>query len=614
MFLKRITHSLVAVAALLLSIGGGTNAFGVTFDLNKNQPFGNSWNTAADWTPDSGPVVVPGAGDTANTGTFLLRTPTGSNTFAATLNITSTVLLKTTGTATIADGHLMGGSLSQGIAPNSTGSFGGNIAVDANSSINLNSTATDIRTMILSASLSGSGDLNVDGGNGAAGAVGTLRLTGNNSAYTGAFNLSDQALLQVRGSALAIGVNNSNGFEASGGPVSFGTGGETMDVGRNTIANTSNIVSTVDLTGATSVQIDLATLRIGTSTANPGAQAAGILRLSQAGNNVINAGTIVIADSPGAGNTTNDSLLSLGGGLNTIDTTTMTIGGRKSDGSVSFGTPGGVLNLGSAGDRVNELRIGFNNTNTGSNTVGSFDGTGGTVNAFVNSLTLGQHNAGNGSGKGTLTHEAGTFDVTTVLLGNSDAGGSSANDANTVGTLNLNGGTFKAGSIEQGNGTAVVNFNGGVLVVDSFKLDMDQQGGTLAPGMDMMIGSTNIDGDYGQQAGTLSIDVDGIPGNNDVVNVSGDATLNGILKLVALNGFTPLVGTFDVLFATSIDLGDNFGVDISMFNNRGASAVVIDDGNGGQILRVQLVPEPTTGLLAVFGFGALAARRRRRAA
>lgn len=610
MFLKRRIPTLAAIAALMLTIGGGNAAFGVVFNLNKNQPFGNSWNTAADWTPASGPVVVPGAGDVANTNGFNLRTPSSSNTFNAILNIDRAILLKTTGTATIADGHLIGGSLNQAISNNSTGTFGGNISVDANSGVNLASTgASNVRTMILAATLSGSGNLGVDGGNNAANAIGILRLTGDISAYTGEFNLSDQAQLQVQGSALAIGVNNSNGLVATGGPVSFGTGGETMDIGRNTVVNSPNIVSNVNLENATGVAINVNQLRIGTSTANPGAQAAGNLALSFGTNSIV-APTVIIGDSPGSGNTSNFSSLFFNGDT-TIDTTTMTVGGRKSSGGVEFSS-GATLNLGTSGNRVNELRVGFNNTGTGSNTFGSFDGTDGTVNAFVNTLTLGRHDSGSGSGSGKLTHEAGTFDVTTVLLGQSDGNGNSTNDANTRGTLVLNGGTFKAGSISKGNGTAVVDFFGGVLVVDDFNLNMNQLGGTLAPGMDMMIGSTNIDGDYDQQQGTLSIDIADGGGSHDLVTVTGDATLDGTLKLVSLGDLPRGQNLFDVLIANSIDLGANFDIDLSMFDARAFAFVA--DGANGQILRVQMiVPEPATGTLALLGLAGLIRRRRRNA-
>lgn len=616
--LKRVSVA-STLAAMALTVPA---SHAIVYQLNKTQAFGTNWFKADDWndltTPAFPSAVAPGAGDTASTLNFGLRTnDSGNSTFAAILNINpgGSVGLKTTGIATITDGRLLGGTLSHAIAPNSTGTIGGNLAVNAVSNIALNSVAGDVRTMILAANLSGASNLNVDSGNGAT--SGTLRLTGSLADYTGAFNLSDTAILDVQGNtSLAIGINNNNGFTASGnGLAKFGVGTETMDISRNTVASSGNKVSTVDVSGTNGVQVNVATLRLGTGTANPNSQAAGIFKLSLAGNNSIIAPTILMGDSPGSGNTTNLSELVLGGGNNIIDTTNFTIAGQKSRATVRFGTPGGVLNLGTAGDRVTNLRLGFNNAaGTGAVSTGILNGTGGTLNVFATNVVLGQHaGGGTGSGVGTVIMQAGIFDVVTMTMGQPSGSETGTAELNTVGTFNLSGGTVKATNINKGLGTANFNMTGGMLIADNFNFSFSQQGGTVAPGGDMILGSTAFSNDYAMNSlSILSIDVANATGLNDLVTVGGSASLDGIIKLVALNGYVPAGDSFDVLIADDILLGSNFGFDTSMFLSRQMRAEIVEGTNGTQILRLAVVvPEPATALLAFGSLSLLALRRRR---
>ncbi len=98
----------------------------------------------------------------------------------------------------------------------------------------------------------------------------------------------------------------------------------------------------------------------------------------------------------------------------------------------------------------------------------------------------------------------------------------------------------------------LVTLSGGVLAGSGLiDADVVNTGGLINPGNSP--GTLNIDGTFGQSAGTLLIEIAGNgPGLFDVLDISGNASLGGLIG-VSLLGYTPTAGEFfDILFAPQI--------------------------------------------------------------
>src|SRR3954453_19881036 len=104
-----------------------------------------------------------------------------------------------------------------------------------------------------------------------------------------------------------------------------------------------------------------------------------------------------------------------------------------------------------------------------------------------------------------------------------------------IGTLNFGGGVLIANSIARGPGTATFNWTGGQLSVGTFGTPTtpfnlnNNSTGTLSPGSaSQQIGSTTLYGNYAQgAAATIAVDIS--VSGNDLLAVSGSATLSGNL-------------------------------------------------------------------------------------
>jgi autotransporter-associated beta strand protein len=149
----------------------------------------------------------------------------------------------------------------------------------------------------------------------------------------------------------------------------------------------------------------------------------------------------------------------------------------------------GVMNVGDYTD--------YASGGASTNSTGTVDFTGGTVDALINELTIGSgrisgQDTGTATAVGTVTFDKGTIDATSISLGKTGggtlAGGSAAGTLNAgangalivgtgginlgagatgatfSGTLNINGGTVTtAGDIIDGGGNSSINLNGGTL-------------------------------------------------------------------------------------------------------------------------------------------------------
>jgi T5SS/PEP-CTERM-associated repeat protein len=114
----------------------------------------------------------------------------------------------------------------------------------------------------------------------------------------------------------------------------------------------------------------------------------------------------------------------------------------------------------------------------------------------------------------------------------------------TAGTVDLSGGTLAANTIQHTDG-GTFNFTGGTLHVNTFTGNLENDGGTLAPGASP--GTTTITGGYEQNAGSLQIEL-ASPTSFDKLIVSGDVSLGGALDVSLLGAYSPAAGaTFDIL-------------------------------------------------------------------
>jgi len=389
-----------------------------------------------------------------------------------------------------------------------------------------------------------------------------------------------------------------------------GAGTGTLDIGRREVDTGENGSGLLDLADAAAVVVNVATIRMGTITTGSGAgDSVGTWKFSNT-TNTVTADTILVADSPAAGNQDVTSTITLGSLANNVNVDTWTVAGRKSNGTVTI-EPGGTLTLGGSDNPGTDLRVGYNNVNTGSTAIGIFNMIGGTFNGTLDEIVLGLHSQGSGNGQGTLTMNAGTVTANSLLLADVSVTGTSTNPASTVGTFNLNGGTLTVGSITEGGGTANFNFTGGRLTVDNFGFDLTQGGGVLAPGTSP--GTTNVSGDYLQNAGSVEFELQGtaVAGTNyDLLDVTGAATFNDTIDVNLIGGFTPLKGdTFDIVDAATIAGTPTFN-----FADAGLSGGLIWDTSSFLVDgTIRVIPEPSTLTLAALGLlGLLACCWRRR--
>ncbi|MDP6544104.1 MAG: PEP-CTERM sorting domain-containing protein [Phycisphaerae bacterium] len=270
---------------------------------------------------------------------------------------------------------------------------------------------------------------------------------------------------------------------------------------------------------------------------------------------------------------------------------------------------------------------------------GTLDGGGGTVNADIsNGGTIdgsGGTLIGDLNNSGTINSEDGTHigDLTNSGTVNT-AGGVHEGDIlnESSGVLNCSGGVqtgaiinygqmnssgsgvftgtiINYGTIQStGGGTSyggtLINYGSIVVSVDDDFIDLSNHGS-------MDLGNTPddvlVDGNY-EQSGVLIIDLAGyLQGDEyDFIEVGGSASLEGHVDVRLIGDFDPVFGsTFDILTAAEgITIGSG-GLQLS-----GAGDFSMYLADGGNTLRLETVPEPTSlGLLLTGGLVLLRRRR-----
>jgi len=322
-------------------------------------------------------------------------------------------------------------------------------------------------------------------------------------------------------------------------------------------------LATLDMSGLGTFNANISRLSLGVPNGTGLPRAAGVLRLAQTNTiDISTTGTtngLLVGWNSNTGSTTpgeiKPSLLYLGE-TNGIYADTVRVGSVKTPGALLAFNPGGLNNptayfrgISGAASRVSLWAIGNDSpqNNSNQNTSGTNDFTGGTVDALVNSLTIGVTSTGNSgggisaSGVGVLTFNAGNFDVNTVTNGWSLGTGTVTN--NGVGIINVNGGTLKvntvlAMAVNSGGGfsgqSGTLNIRNGTVLANA----IISGGGTNAITMNnATLVITNHAGVPGAAIGSFAI-------TNSTLHLSlngGAISTNLVVSNLVANGISTIV-------------------------------------------------------------------------
>ncbi len=309
------------------------------------------------------------------------------------------------------------------------------------------------------------------------GAGQTLSVTGTGGFRVGVVNSAKARTNAVFTGGGALVVNNTAAnFEAG---IQTATGAVPgADTGADSASNQN--VTTVDMTGLSSVSVNVNFFRVGYGLNN-----GTTLSLSNTAN-YLTANAVQISDSNGWN--AQAATMVLGTGINVIETDSITIGVSKGNGTLKFqsqtaGSAGTVEIRGKSGATTN-ITVGANNgTNTGAVPTGVLDLRGHAATVNAGNLIVGRRDNVSNGATGTVYFSAGTFNVNNVDLGS--ISGNSTGEAK--GTLSISGGVFTVnagGSFKlatfsntntSGKATAIVEILGGALISNA---DIVEVGGT----------------------------------------------------------------------------------------------------------------------------------------
>ena len=439
---------------------------------------------------------------------------------------------------------------------------------------------------------------------------------------TGTYDAASSATLQLSGGSLYVGAEGmTRGSAASALPVTIQLQGGTLGASENWSSSLDMKLASATIqaanSGGSSRNITLSGLLSNDGAANGSFTKTG-------------AGTLFLNNDS---NTFSGQVLSDAG---ILQVTKLADAGTAS--SLGTGSPANVIRLGNNATATLEyvgttdsstnrpVQIGTNNaTNTGSASIlnnsasGKLTFSGTSFNPAVSgvtvgrTLTLGGSNTMDNTISGQIVDNGGVGG--TISLVKQDAGKWILSGSNgytgatdvTAGTLVVSGNistssltTVSSGATLGGSGTV-----GSLTVLDGGTLAPGDSPGTLNTGTLSLAGASVLAFELNPADTTVGSDI------NDLISVTGNLTLDGLLNVVATSGdfLAATAGTTWRLFNYNGTLTDNELSLGSMPSLGGSLAWEIDTATAGQVNLV-VIPEPGAALLG--GLGLLVLLRRRR--
>lgn len=408
-------------------------------------------------TVSGGNLVV--SGSLANGGLLLTVNNAGAVTLAGSVSGTGGLTKVAAGTLTLSGLSTTAGNNFTGVITHD----GGTLAVSTNDAVlsgalffGAAAGSTNVVALDLSASLS-TGAFTVRGNSVSANTI----AIGNGSTFTSGSVTIGNA---VSGATTLLTVSGAGTWNVNAPAGQFWLGGYNPTVGNN-----SNQAS-LDMSGLGTFTCDLTTGsmllgRFGDNNTKAGT-------MSLAANSTISAATLTIGESASGSPLT--VLMGSGATILQVDTLNLGTGGRDS-GLLQFAGGSGTISLRNrAGtDRAN-VNIQTGSAGTGYTTTNVFDVSGHSADLLINNLIVGgQPRAGLATN--TISFSSGTFDVTTVRLGERTGATGTANAHASV--LNISGGAILigAGGLQMATNSATggttnalnatVNISGGTVTI-----------------------------------------------------------------------------------------------------------------------------------------------------
>jgi fibronectin-binding autotransporter adhesin len=421
----------------------------------------------------------------------------------------------------------------------------------------------------------------------------TAQLSDVKSSNNGTISITNAGALNNTGATLDVATINGNGsgkFQLDIGKIVGGTIQNSQQLGFT--ASTSNILDGVTLAPGQGLNIgDVATT--GTVVIQNG--------ITYSGNPTFNLGINSGLYFDGASSIFDNAT------LNATDNTNYTfIGVNSNNQSLTLGA-----NL-----VVNPTKYlyfysqGYTNTGLPNNTILT---TGQDATWFINASKFTNTDTLNVLGNSNLTIDTNT---SATNAGNINIGSGSIIKLSTnatTGTTQTGGQTTVNGTLDVATATVPttpLTLNGGVLKGTGNIIGaVINNGATVAPGNSP--GTLNINGSYAQAAGgILEMEFAGLgAGQFDVLNVTGNATLDGLLT--ANLSYNPIDGQEFTIIQTTNGITGNFSAVQTNYPSYTALFSVFNNNGILKFSAISVIPEPGTLALLLVGASAFAWRRRR---
>ena len=507
---------------------------------------------------------------------------TTNGTYSGAMTGSGSLTKSGTGTITLsgANGYSGGTFVSAGGLIGSTTSLQGPITNNATVVFDQSTDGTYSGAMSGTGALtkSGNGTVTLSGANNYSGTTtinaGRIALAGSGAISTGNLVFAGTApgSLSLGGNSQTV-ANISSTFTSAGTVTVTGGGSLTINGDASQVFGNALNGSVWDVSGLNAFTFNRTNREFLVRPSTTGASVTNTFNMAVTGDglNTISASRVVFGAAAGSSTGSNHLTIVNLGKTNAINTDALEIGGFNGAGTVAFSgsvtnaSPTLALRAADGTSRLGTAVIGWTSAGVVERPGnGTLDLTGGSLDGFVNSLTIGRHGANaNNLVNGVVTMPAGTLDVTTLIISDKTA---STGTPTVNGTFNQSGGSVTAATMYLGNnqGTALANF------VANYNLT----GGTLFAQT-----ITGNGADYGAST-VRNLNVNG----GTVRNISGnDLSINGLANTAS--GRVNVVlgaagGTFEADTGRNLTIGANTLISSTgRLNKTGAGTLTIASAN-----------------------------------